>query len=268
MSKLFLSHSSANNAQAVAIRDWLREEGWTDVFLDVDPDPEVGIPAGERWERALNQAASRCEAILFLVSQAWLDSRWCNNEFNLARRLNKRLFGALIEDIAIDKLPTDLTGTWQIVDLASGRDHRMFRVVLPRTHAEQHVTFSREGLSRLRSGLAKSGIEPRFFAWPPEKEPKRAPPRPQTARGRRRRHLLRARGPDPRSARCAARLTRCGGAAAIRHSRRLRRRKIVVPARRIIAAAGARRPAFPDAAGDPPRTQRRDRRGKRTAACP
>lgn len=48
MSKLFLSHSSANNAQAVAIRDWLREEGWTDVFLDVDPDPEVGIPAGER----------------------------------------------------------------------------------------------------------------------------------------------------------------------------------------------------------------------------
>ncbi|MGA9322744.1 MAG: TIR domain-containing protein [Xanthobacteraceae bacterium] len=175
MSKLFLSHSSANNAQAVAIRDWLREEGWTDVFLDVDPDPEVGIPAGERWERALNQAASRCEAILFLVSQAWLDSRWCNNEFNLARRLNKRLFGALIEDIPITKLPTDLTGTWQIVDLASGRDHRMFRVVLPRTHAEQHVTFSREGLSRLRSGLAKSGIEPRFFAWPPEKEPKRAP---------------------------------------------------------------------------------------------
>jgi TIR domain len=175
MSKLFLSHSSANNAQAVAIRDWLREEGWTDVFLDVDPDPEVGIPAGERWERALNQAASRCEAILFLVSQAWLDSRWCNNEFNLARRLNKRLFGALIEDIPITKLPTDLTGTWQIVDLASGRDHRMFRVVLPRTHTEQHVTFSREGLSRLRSGLAKSGIEPRFFAWPPEKEPKRAP---------------------------------------------------------------------------------------------
>jgi TIR domain len=75
MSKLFLSHSSANNAQAVAIRDWLREEGWTDVFLDVDPDPEVGIPAGERWERALNQAASRCEAILFLVSQAWAKVR-------------------------------------------------------------------------------------------------------------------------------------------------------------------------------------------------
>jgi tetratricopeptide (TPR) repeat protein len=175
MSKLFLSHASANNADAVALRDWLREEGWTDVFLDVDPDPEVGISPGERWERGLNEAASRCEAVLFLVSQAWLDSRWCLIEFNLARRLNKRLFGVLIEEIPIAELPPDLTGTWQIVDLASGRDHRRFRVVLPRTQDEKYVTFSREGLSRLRGGLAKSGLEPRFFAWPPEYEPERAP---------------------------------------------------------------------------------------------
>jgi hypothetical protein len=49
MSRLFISHSSANNAEAVAIRDWLAGEGWNDVFLD----PERGITAGERWERAL-----------------------------------------------------------------------------------------------------------------------------------------------------------------------------------------------------------------------
>jgi TIR domain len=175
MSKLFLSHASSNNAEAVAIRDWLREEGWSDVFLDIDPDPEKGISPGERWEGALNQAASRCQAVLCLVSQAWLDSRWCLNEFNLARRLNKPLFGALIEDIPVAKLPPDLTGTWQIVDLASGSDHRMFRVVLPRTHQQQHVTFSSEGLGRLRGGLAKSGIEPKFFAWPPPHDPHRAP---------------------------------------------------------------------------------------------
>ena len=28
MSRIFLSHSSANNAEAVAIRDWLKREGW------------------------------------------------------------------------------------------------------------------------------------------------------------------------------------------------------------------------------------------------
>src|SRR5215475_10094197 len=29
----------------------------------------------------------RCEAVLFLVSEAWLASRWCFKEFNLALKL-------------------------------------------------------------------------------------------------------------------------------------------------------------------------------------
>ena len=38
MSRIFLSHSSANNDQAVALYDWLQREGWKDeVFLDLDP---------------------------------------------------------------------------------------------------------------------------------------------------------------------------------------------------------------------------------------
>jgi hypothetical protein len=54
MSRLFLSHSSDNNAETVAIRDWVAGEGWNEVFLDLDPGR--GIMAGERWERALNEA--------------------------------------------------------------------------------------------------------------------------------------------------------------------------------------------------------------------
>jgi tetratricopeptide (TPR) repeat protein len=172
MSRLFISHSSANNAEAVAIRDWLVGEGWDEVFLDLDP--ERGIAAGERWERALNEAALRCEAVLFLISRSWLNSRWCLKEFNLARKLNKCLFGVLVESIPIAQLPPDLTGA-QIVDLASGHDHAIFRAVLPRTHEEVHVTFSQEGLTRLRTGLAKAGLDPRFFAWPPPQDPNRAP---------------------------------------------------------------------------------------------
>jgi hypothetical protein len=103
VSRIFLSHSSTNNAEAVALRDWLRRDGWDDVFLDIDPDR--GIAAGQRWERALNEAAHRCEAVLFLVSRAWLASGWCLREFNLAHRLNKRLFGLLIEDIPMSDLP-------------------------------------------------------------------------------------------------------------------------------------------------------------------
>jgi hypothetical protein len=67
--------------------------------------PERGIAVGERWEGALNQAINRCEAVLFLVLQPWLDSGWCLKEFNLAHRSNKRLFGVLIEDVPVVDLP-------------------------------------------------------------------------------------------------------------------------------------------------------------------
>ena len=173
MSRIFLSHSSENNAEAVALADWLKREGWDDIFLDADP--ERGIAAGERWERALSQAANRCEAVLFLVSRAWLASGWCLKEFNLAHRLNKRLFGVLIDDLTVSDLPANLTGTWQLVRLAAGRDHVMLRVTMPVTGDETHVTFSAEGLARLKGGLQRAGLDPRFFAWPPEHNPNRPP---------------------------------------------------------------------------------------------
>ncbi|MEA2897583.1 MAG: hypothetical protein QOJ84_3198 [Bradyrhizobium sp.] len=173
MSRIFLSHSSKNNDSAVALRDWLAEQGWNDVFLDLDP--KRGIAAGDRWERSLNQAALRCEAVLFLVSRAWLSSDWCLKEFHLAHRLNKRLFGLLIEDISISDLPATLTGAWQLVPLASGRDHVMVRAFLPGSQDEVHVTFSQEGLTRLRIGLERAGLDARFFAWPPETDPNRPP---------------------------------------------------------------------------------------------
>jgi hypothetical protein len=173
MSRIFLSHSSRNNNSAVALRDWLASQGWDDVFLDLDP--QRGIAAGDRWERSLNQAALRCEAVLFLVSRAWLSSDWCLKEFSLAHRLNKRLFGLLIEDIPIGELPATLTGTWQLVPLASGRDHVMLRAIVPGSQDEVHVTFSQEGLTRLRIGLERAGLDAQFFNWPPETDPKRAP---------------------------------------------------------------------------------------------
>lgn len=86
------------------MRDWLKTEGWDDVFLDLDP--ERGINPGERWEKALNQAAYRCEAVLFLVSRAQLKSQWCRSEFDLAAKLNKRMFGVLM----LLLLPSRLTG--------------------------------------------------------------------------------------------------------------------------------------------------------------
>ena len=174
MARIFLSHSSKNNAAAIALRDWIVAGGWDEhPFLDLDP--ERGIAAGERWERALHQEAERCEVVLFLVSREWLKSDWCLKEFNLAQKLNKRLFDVLIDDLPLADLPTTLTTIWQIVNLASGNDHKLYRANLPDLSKEEHVTFSRSGLARLKAGLDKAGLDPRFFAWPPESETDRSP---------------------------------------------------------------------------------------------
>jgi tetratricopeptide (TPR) repeat protein len=126
MSRIFLSHSSKDNDSAVALNDWLASQGWDDVFLDLDP--QRGIAAGDRWERAPNQAALRCEAVVFLVSRSWLASDWCLKEFNLAHRLNKRLFGLLIEDIPVAELPATLIGTWQLVPLVASTIENASRI--------------------------------------------------------------------------------------------------------------------------------------------
>src|SRR5262249_26337667 len=142
-------------------------------FLDLDP--KRGIVAGERWERALNEAASRCEAVLFLVSKVWLSSRWGLRGVHLSHRLGERFFGGMVEGPSLDDFAADLAGTWQIVRLASGRDHVMLRAVLPISGQEAHVTFSAEGLARLKTGLQKAGLDPKYFAWPPADDPNRPP---------------------------------------------------------------------------------------------
>jgi len=172
--RIFISHSSANSDAAVVLFDWLEREGWKDeIFLDLSP--ERGIAAGQRWERKLNETADRCEVVLFLVSKDWLGSVWCRKELNLARRLNKRLYGVLIEDLKISELPEDLTNEWQLVRLASGRDHVMLHGTLPVTHDPVTVTFSAEGLKRLKHGLELAGLDPKYFVWPPANDPNRPP---------------------------------------------------------------------------------------------
>ena len=173
MARLFVSHSSVDNAKAMAFGDWLTREGFDDFFLDFDPDR--GIAAGERWEGALHRAADRCEAVIFLVSRAWLASQWCAKEFDIAVKLSKRIFGVLVDATPIEDVPARYRTTWQFVSLDAGTDHEMFRVSVPPAGEEAHVTFSRDGLKRLKAGLFAAGLDPKFFTWPPADRPDRSP---------------------------------------------------------------------------------------------
>ncbi len=172
MARLFISHSSANNAAALALRDWLYEQGFrNDVFLDIDP--ERGLVPGVQWQHALKAAADRCEAVLFLVSPAWLDSKWCLAEFLLAKSLHKCIFGLTIEPVPIERLPVEMTAEWQLCELVGEDRFRTFEVDVGVQH--QKVAFRETGLELLRRGLQRAGLDAHSFPWPPPNERNRAP---------------------------------------------------------------------------------------------
>ena len=173
MSRIFLSHAGANNAAALAISKWLAREGWKDHFLDIDA--EQGIRSGARWQEALKSAAHRCEAVVLLISPAWVASRWCFGELLIAKQLGKRVFGVMIEPVPLEKIPIELSGESQLCDLVNGEEREAFDVQLDPVVPQATVSLPVQGLRRLKIGLKSAGLDPSIFAWPPAHEPERPP---------------------------------------------------------------------------------------------
>jgi formylglycine-generating enzyme required for sulfatase activity len=170
LSRLFISHSSKDNIAAIAFKQWLGSVGWPDedVFLDVD-----SIGAGERWREALRLANARCEAVVLLASPDALSSPECVAEVRKAEDFGKEIIVILLRDLQFDDHRLDSFKDRQIVDLAAP----------PRDHIEtvgyrgerQEVRFNEAGLARVKDFLAKRGIAPDRFAWPPPDEPDAEP---------------------------------------------------------------------------------------------
>ncbi|MBV2124652.1 MAG: TIR domain-containing protein [Candidatus Thiodiazotropha sp. (ex Ctena orbiculata)] len=173
MSRIFISHSSENNAAALALTMWLKAKGWSDYFLDIDINR--GIAPGERWMAALAAAVDRCEAVLFLVSPAWRASKYCFAEFYQAKNLGKRIIGIIIEPIPLSELPEQMTSEWQICDLTDSHDLVSFNVCHPPIVPKCVVKFPRIGLEVLQHGLERAGLDASTFIWPPQQDPQRSP---------------------------------------------------------------------------------------------
>jgi tetratricopeptide (TPR) repeat protein len=91
MSTIFISHSSADNALAIELFDWLKSQGYRSVFLDLDPND--GIEAGKRWEKVLYRELVSCSVVLALVTEDWSTSQWCFTEITHARSGGKPILG-------------------------------------------------------------------------------------------------------------------------------------------------------------------------------
>ncbi|MDD1638012.1 MAG: toll/interleukin-1 receptor domain-containing protein [Methylococcaceae bacterium] len=169
MSRIFLSHSSFDEIEAVALKHWLADNGWgdEDVFLDVDP--ERGLAVGERWQEALRKAADRCEAVLFVVSPAWAKSKWCLAEFLLAKNLHKLIFWVVLKEVPIDELPTEMIAEWQLCQL--GCDGPKEIIQFSHRQHEQKIPFLVDGLKRLKLVGRKPGSMPIFSPGRPNTIP-------------------------------------------------------------------------------------------------
>ena len=158
MARIFISHNSNDAKEAVALKQWLTNNGWDDTFLDIDA--KEGLSPGERWKDALKNAVDRCEAVLFLVSPTWFASAECRLEFLYAETLRKHLFLALVKPCNTQELPPDWQWCPLYGDGARTTIHFDFR-----EHPPQCV-FLTEGLERLKFGLQKAGTAPSISPGP------------------------------------------------------------------------------------------------------
>jgi hypothetical protein len=133
MTAIFISHRSSDEAETRALRDWLSAQGHEQLFLDFDP--EDGIPAGVDWEQRLYRELRRCQALLVVLTPAWLSSMWCRSELAIAREKGKAIFVVRVEHCPNGPLIPAI----QEVDL----------------------TFDREAsLAKLAWGLKEHGLDP------------------------------------------------------------------------------------------------------------
>jgi WD40 repeat protein len=167
MSRIFVSHSSRDNRQAIALVQWLSEqrpELANEIFLDISA--ETGLRPGQRWKEALRQANDRCEAVICLLSRNWESSPNCKTEYLTAENLGKQILVARLEDSG----DSDITSEWQRCDLFAPGAQTEIAV-----SGGAPVRFNTAALDQLKKAVEGTGIGPENFVWPPKDDPSRAP---------------------------------------------------------------------------------------------
>ena len=106
MASIFISHSSADDVAAVRVRDWLVRAGFASIFLDFDPDS--GIAAARKWEEELRSELRKADVVVFLATEASVNSKWCHAELVLAREFGRTILPVLLEPNARSALVADV----------------------------------------------------------------------------------------------------------------------------------------------------------------
>lgn len=83
MARVFVSHASKDRELAGEPHRWLTDDGH-EVFLD--QDLRDGIAVGEQWEQRLYERLRWADAVVCVVTSAYLASTWCTAEVGMPAR--------------------------------------------------------------------------------------------------------------------------------------------------------------------------------------
>jgi hypothetical protein len=113
VAKVFISHASEDSAVALKVEQWLVADGH-ETFLD--QDVRRGIRLGEEWERRLYERLRWADAMVCIVTSAYVTSTWCAAEVGIARSQGSRLLPLRAEPGRLHPLLDSV----QQVDMAAG----------------------------------------------------------------------------------------------------------------------------------------------------
>jgi WD40 repeat protein len=113
VAKVFISHASENLAVALEVQQWLVADGH-ETFLD--QDVQEGIRVGEEWELRLYERLRWADAMVCIVTPAYVASPWCAAEVGIARSQGSRLLPLRAEP----GRPHPLLDSVQQLDMAAG----------------------------------------------------------------------------------------------------------------------------------------------------
>ncbi|MBD2460597.1 TIR domain-containing protein [Oscillatoria sp. FACHB-1407] len=110
MTDVFLAYADMDRATAVQICNSLRREGLT-VWTNT-----TDIQAGAAFQQIIDRGIEEADNVVYLLSSAAIQSRWCQHELDYALSLNKRIIPVLLEAVAPHQIPTSLRNL-QYIDL-------------------------------------------------------------------------------------------------------------------------------------------------------
>ena len=112
MARVFLSHATEDHRVAGEVHGWLSTDGH-EVFLD--QDLRDGITVGEQWQDRLYERLRWADAVLCLITAAYVRSVWCAAEVGIAQSRGARLLPLLAEQGVMHPL----LGSTQYADYAT-----------------------------------------------------------------------------------------------------------------------------------------------------